>query len=151
MDTTISYDKIPDNLTLNPSRFICHIPDQQLSDFKTLLQLSPIGPETYENTSRMDGQYGIGRKWLIEMKNYWLNKYDWRKTEDHINSFPNFTVPIKAKDGDTYTVHFAALFSENPDAVPIYLLHGWPASFLEFLHFLNVAKSKYSPKELPYH
>jgi microsomal epoxide hydrolase len=147
----MSYAKIPSNATLNPTEFVAHVPDKQLSDFKTLLDLSPIGPETYENTTRTDGQYGVGRKWLIEMKDYWLNKYDWRKTEDHINSFPNFTVPIKARDGDTYTVHFAALFSEKPDAVPVCLLHGWPGSFLEFLHFLNLAKSKYSPKDLAYH
>ena len=145
------YDKIPSKATLSPTPFVAHIPDKQLSDFKHLLNLSPIGPETYENTSRADGQYGIGRKWLIEMKDYWLNQYDWRKTEDHINSFPNFTLPIKAKDGNTYTIHFTALFSENPNAIPICLLHGWPGSFLEFLPFLTVAKGKYSPKDLPYH
>ena len=147
----MSYSKIPSNAALKPTRLVTHIPDQQLSDFKTLLRLSPIGPETYENTTRTDGQYGIERKWLIETKDYWLNKYDWRKTEDHINSFPNFTVPIKAKDGETYTMHFAALFSDKPDAIPVCLLHGWPGSFLEFLHFLNLVKSKYSPKDLPYH
>ena len=147
----MSYDKLPSNATLKPTNFQAHIPDQQLSDFKTLLRLSPIGPETYENTSRTDGQYGVGREWLIETKDYWQNKYDWRKTEERINSCPNFTVPIKARDGDTYTIHFAALFSETPNAVPVCLLHGWPGSFLEFLPFLNEAKGKYSPKELPYH
>ena len=147
----MSYDKIPSKATLSPTKFVAHVPDKQLSDFKILLNLSPIGPQTYENTTRTDGQYGIGRNWLIEMKDYWLNKYDWRKTEDHINSFPNFTAPIKARDGDTYTIHFAALFSEKPDAIPICLLHGWPGSFLEFLHFLNVVKGKYSSKDLPYH
>ena len=148
---TMSYDKIPSNASFSPTKFVAHVSNQQLSDFKTLLQLSPIGPETFENTTRTDGQYGVGRQWLIEMKDYWLKEYEWRKTEDYINSFPNFTVPIKAKDGDTYTVHFAALFSERPDAVPICLLHGWPGSFLEFLPFLNVAKSKYAAKDLPYH
>ena len=145
------YDKLPSKATLKPTRFEIHIPNRQLSGFKTLLRLSPIGPETYENTTRIDGQYGIGRKWLIETKDYWLNEYDWRKTEDHINSFPNFTVPIEAKDGELYTMHFVALLSEKPNAIPICLLHGWPGSFLEFLHFLNVVKGKYSPKDLPYH
>lgn len=147
----MTFDRIPDKATLNPTKFVAHVTDQQLVNFKTLLNLSPIGPETYQNTTRTDGQYGIGRKWLIDMKDYWLHKYDWRKTEDHINSFPNFTVPIKGRDGDTYTVHFVAIFSEKADAVPVCLLHGWPGSFLEYLHFLNVAKSKYSPKNLPYH
>ena len=145
------YDTLPANATLNPSKFKAHIPDKKLSNFETLLRLSPIGPETYENTTRTDGQYGIGRQWLIETKDYWQNKYDWRKTEDRINSFPNFTVPVKARDGDIYPMHFVALFSENPEAVPICLLHGWPGSFLEFLKLLDEVKSKYTPKELPYH
>ena len=149
--STMSYAKFPSNTTLSPSTFKAHVPDKQLSDFKSLLDLSPIGPETYENTSRTDGQYGITRKWLIETKDFWPHQYDWRKTEHQINSFPNFTVPIKARDGDSKTVHFVALFSENPDAVPVCLLHGWPGSFLEFLPFLEAAKSKYAPKDLPYH
>lgn len=147
----MTFDRIPNKATLKPTKFVSHVTDQQLLDFKTLLHLSPIGPETYENTTRTDGQYGIGRKWLVDMKDYWLNEYDWRKTEEHINSFPNFTVPIKGRDGDKYTMHFVAMFSEKADAVPVCLLHGWPGSFLEYLHFLNVAKSKYSPKDLPFH
>ena len=145
------YDTLPADATLRPSKFEAHVSDKQLSDFETLLRLSPIGPATYENTTRTDGQYGIGRQWLIETKDYWQNKYDWRKTEDRINSFPNFTVAVKARDGETYPMHFVALFSENPEAVPICLLHGWPGSFLEFLKLLDEVKSKYVPKELPYH
>ena len=93
----MSYNKFPSNATLKPTTFVTHIPDLQLSNFKTLLRLSPIGPETYENTTRTDGQYGIGRKWLIETKDHWLDKYDWRKTEDHINSFPASPFPSKPK------------------------------------------------------
>ena len=145
------YDTIPANATLKPSKFEVHIPDKHLSDFETLLRLSPIGPETYENTTRTDGQYGIGRQWLIETKDYWLSRYDWRETENRINSFPNFTVPVKARDGSTYPIHFVALFSEDPKAVPVCLLHGWPGSFLEFLKLLDEVKSKYALKELPYH
>lgn len=55
----MSYDQIPSNATLKLSKFAAHAPDKQLSDFKTLLELSPIGPETYENTTRLDGQYGV--------------------------------------------------------------------------------------------
>ncbi|PVH74729.1 alpha/beta-hydrolase [Cadophora sp. DSE1049] len=141
----------PPGATLKPTQFVAHIDDKKLSDFRTLLELSPIGPPTYENSTRLDGQYGIGRQWLMDMKDTWLNRYDWRKTEDRINSFPNYTVSIKARDGDVYTVHFLAVLSENPKAAPVCLLHGWPGSFIEFLSFLDMARSKYSPKDLPYH
>lgn len=55
-------------------------------------------------------------------------------------------------DGRTYTIHFAALFSTNPSAIPIAFFHGWPGSFLEFLPMLELFKKKYpTPDQLPYH
>lgn len=50
-----------------------------------------------------------------------------RKHEAEINSVPNYTVSIN-DNGHEHTIHFAALFSEKADAVPIVLLHGWPGS-----------------------
>lgn len=38
---------------------------------------------------------------------------------------PNFKVPVE-DDGETYDVHFAALFSQKKDATPLLLSHGWP-------------------------
>lgn len=137
--------------TLKPTKLVAHIDDKNLSDFQTLLELSQIRLPTYENTMRLDGQFGNGRRWLMSMKDTWLNKYDWRKTEDRISSFSNYTVPINAQDDDTYTGQFLVLLSENSQAVPFCLLHGWPGSFIGFLSFLDVAKSKYSQKDSPYH
>lgn len=59
---------------------------------------------------------------------------------------------MKDDDGRTYTIHFVALFSTNPSAIPIAFFHGWPGSFLEFLPMLELLKKKYpSPDKLPYH
>lgn len=44
--------------------------------------------------------------------------------EDQLNDFPQFKYSI-----DKLDIHFVALFSENPDAIPILLLHGWPGKF----------------------
>jgi microsomal epoxide hydrolase len=33
---------------------------------------------------------------------------------------------VKAEDRKPLRVHFAALFSQKRDAVPIIMLHGWP-------------------------
>lgn len=52
---------------------------------------------------------------------------------------------------DSLDIHFAGLFSERADAIPILLLHGWPGNFLEFLPILSILKSQYSPSTLPYH
>jgi hypothetical protein len=40
------------------------IPDQDLEDFKTLLSLFKIGPETFENTSG-DPSYGLSHSWVV--------------------------------------------------------------------------------------
>ena len=42
-----------------------------------------------------------------------------------MNSFPNFSSCI-VDNNDTFNMHFVALFSNNPDAIPLLCLHGWP-------------------------
>jgi microsomal epoxide hydrolase len=73
-----------------------------------------------------------------------------RSVEAKINSFPNFKLAVD-HNNDTYQIHFAALFSSKPDAVPVMMLHGWPGSFLEFLPILQLLADKYTPETLPYH
>ena len=34
-------------------------------------------------------------------------------------------------DGTKYDIHFAALFSKKPDAVPLMMLHGWPGTEID--------------------
>jgi pimeloyl-ACP methyl ester carboxylesterase len=74
-----------------------------------------------------------------------------RKTESHINSFPNYKSNVTDSDGKIYPIHFTALFSSNPSAIPLALFHGWPGSILEFLELLNLLRDKYTPETLPYH
>jgi microsomal epoxide hydrolase len=150
-----SFSDLPAKASLKPKPFKAHVSDQELSDFKQLLKLSKIGPKTYENSVadvKDFTSFGISRDWLAETKAYWETKYDWRKTEDRINGYPNFTVPVQdAETGFTFDIHFLALFSKKTDAVPVLLLHGWPGSPLEFLGALSVLMEKYTPETLPYH
>jgi microsomal epoxide hydrolase len=70
--------------------------------------------------------------------------------ESRVNNVPNFTLPIK-HDGGIYTIHFMALFSQKPDAIPLLMLHGWPGNFMEFLSIFEILMKKYTPDTLPYH
>ena len=45
--------------------------------------------------------YGTGLNYMKELAEYWINEYDWRKTEEEINSYPNFIAEI-----DGYKIHF---------------------------------------------
>lgn len=76
-----------------------------------------------------------------------------RVHEQHINSFPHYTLPVKDPlDGRTFTIHFIALFSTSPNATPLAFYHGWPGSFIEFLSILSLLQKKYpDPTTLPYH
>ncbi|KAF4313285.1 Alpha/beta hydrolase fold-1 [Botryosphaeria dothidea] len=134
------------------SQFNVAIPEEDVQNLKTLLKILPIAAANYEN-SQNDRRFGSPRQWLVESVAYWQNKFDWRKMEEKINTIPSFKANVQDDDGHTYSVHFAALFSANKDAVPILLSHGWPGSFIEFLPILLSQREKYAsaPEKLPYH
>ncbi|KAL3482449.1 Alpha/Beta hydrolase protein [Aspergillus californicus] len=139
------FAKLPLTATIKPSPFTITVSDEQLSEFKTLVKLSKIAPQTYENL-QADGRYGVTHEWMTTMKDEWLNNFDWRACEKRANGFPQYTTEIEG-----LTIHFAALFSEKEDAVPIVLLHGWPGSYFEFLPMLQSLQDEFTPSTLPYH
>lgn len=142
----------PGASTNNIKAFKIAIDEQKLQDFKTLLRLSPLANDCYENQeAQKDQGLGVTREWLSTAKDYWLNEFSWRQQEDRLNSFPQFKATIKDDDGRDVTVHFAALFSTKKDAVPIVRLHGWPCTFAEYLPVLEILKKKYDASDLPYH
>jgi microsomal epoxide hydrolase len=94
--------------------FTLHIPDQDISEWRQLLELSKLGPTTYEN-QQSEKNYGVTQKWISKARNYWLNKYDWRAQEKHINSFDNFQMQIDGID-----LHFIGHFSDKKDASSSY-------------------------------
>jgi pimeloyl-ACP methyl ester carboxylesterase len=150
---TMSFHTMPYKATLKPKPFQAHVSDSELNDFKQLLELSKIGPKTYENqfTDVKDiKSWGISRQWVEDAKKHWETKYDWRKTEERINKQPNFTATIE-DSGFQFEIHFAALFSKKADAAPLLVMHGWPGSFLEILSTLELLQKKYTPENLPFH
>lgn len=148
------FNQLPSGATGKAEAYQLSVPDKELSGLKTLLSLSPVGPETWENkTSTRDqgNNFGITRDWLANAKETWLEKFDWRAHEAHINSFPNFKIAIKDGDDEPLSIHFAALFSKKKDATPILFMHGWPGCFLEFLPLMELLRTKYTAETLPFH
>ncbi|KAL4789347.1 Alpha/Beta hydrolase protein [Aspergillus venezuelensis] len=147
------FSTFPPNTPGKPSPFTLHIPDAELNTFKELLRLSPIGPETYWNFTKTTNNYGITRPWLSTAKETWLDetKFSWRAQEEYINSFPSYEIKVSDTAGEDVPMHFTALFSKRPDAVPVLFLHGYPGSFMEFLPMMELLVEKYTPETLPYH
>ncbi|KAE8382861.1 Alpha/Beta hydrolase protein [Aspergillus bertholletiae] len=142
---SVPFSQVPLTARVTPPAFQVSIPQEQLRDLHTLVKLSKMAPPTYEN-SRPDARFGTTSEWLVETRDKWMNDFDWKACEARINDFPQFTAEI-----EDIQLHFAALFSEKPDAVPIVLLHGWPGSFLEFLPLLQLFRDEFTPSTLPYH
>ncbi|KAJ7761014.1 Alpha/Beta hydrolase protein [Mycena metata] len=71
---------------------------------------------------------GTGLGFLRDLQTQWLTSFDWEAQQAELNQFQQFTVDIEGQ-----TVHFVHEKSEDPNAIPLVLLHGWPGSFHEFL------------------
>ena len=103
--------------------FRIEIAEADLQDLRTRLEQTRWpDAETPDDWSQ-----GLPLAYAEELRDYWLNGYDWRAREAHFNRFPQFTTEIDGLD-----IHFIHRTSENPDAVPLLITHGWPGSVVEF-------------------
>ena len=71
--------------------------------------------------------YGMPLGVVQRLAERWRTGYDWRAHEAQLNQIPQYTTTI-----DGQNIHFLHVRSEEPAAVPLLLLHGWPGSVLEF-------------------
>ena len=79
-----------------------------------------------------DWDTGIPSAYLRELVEAWAHNFDWRFYEARLNEIPQFTTVI-----DGQTIHLAHIASKEPNATALLVTHGWPGSFLEFLHLIG--------------
>jgi microsomal epoxide hydrolase len=79
MTSAKSFGNVPAGATQSPTPFELHIEDSKIQDLKTLLRLSPVAKETYENLqdNGSHGRFGVSRKWIVDAKKYWEEEFDW--------------------------------------------------------------------------
>lgn len=70
--------------------------------------------------------YGASLYYMKELADFWLNVYDWRRTESEINRYPNYIATI-----DGFKIHFQHIKGTGQKNIPLIMTHGWPSSFLE--------------------
>ncbi|MCP2635129.1 epoxide hydrolase [Microbacterium sp. HD4P20] len=78
-----------------------------------------------------DWSRGAPDAWLRETVDHWRDGFDWRAFEERVNGIPQFVTEV-----DGQRIHFLHVRSSHPDATPLILTHGWPGSFVEFLHLI---------------
>ncbi|KAJ7108437.1 Alpha/Beta hydrolase protein, partial [Mycena crocata] len=97
---------------------------------KALVNLTRIPAKTlYPNAG---SEKGIELDFLRELRNEWLETFDWDAQQAELNQLKQYTAVIEGQ-----TVHFVHEISKDPDAIPIILLHGWPGSFHEFAPIIH--------------
>ena len=77
-------------------------------------------------------KYGTNYKYLKNISNYWLEKYNWKKTEKKINKSNHFICKI-----ENLNIHFIYHKGKNPNSKPLLLTHGWPSSFIEYANIID--------------
>jgi len=68
-------------------------------------------------------------RWLVDQ---WVNHFDWRAIESHLNGHPQFMAAIGPSP-----IHFVHLRGTGPAPIPIILTHGWPSTYAELLPLGN--------------
>ncbi|WP_066514565.1 epoxide hydrolase family protein [Curtobacterium ammoniigenes] len=110
------------------SPFRASVQDSEIEDLRRrLAQTRWPSPETVADWSQ--GVRLENAKSLIE---HWRHRYDWRRLEAELNGFPQFRTQIDGVD-----IHFIHARSNNPNAMPLILTHGWPSSIIDFLDLIG--------------
>ncbi|THX08946.1 alpha/beta-hydrolase [Aureobasidium pullulans] len=117
---------MPDSNAIYP--FHLSIPQSELDDLQTRLRLT----RWPDKETVSDDSQGVPLATMKELCLYWQNEYNWRKCEDLLNSYPQFTTTI-----DGVEIYFLHIRSKHENALPMLLTHGWPGSVLEFRHVID--------------
>ena len=103
--------------------FRIDVPDAVLTDLRDRLRRTRWPEaETVDDWSQ-----GIPLAYVQDLCRYWTDEYDWRRSESHLNTFPQFRTAI-----DGLGIHFVHVRSPHENALPLIITHGWPGSIVEF-------------------
>ena len=113
--------------------FKIEVADSEINDLRSRLQRTRL-PDQLDNVS---WEYGTNLSFMNDLVAYWRDEFDWKEQERLLNEFDQYKTEV-----DDLDLHFIHQRSENPDAIPLLLVHGWPGSISEFykimIHFYMI-------------
>ena len=113
-------------MTIKP--FNISIEQEKIDDLKNRL----AGIRWPESIQADDWSRGVPKSYLKKVAEHWADKYDWKKHEEEINAYPQFITEI-----DGQKIHFIHVKSNEPNATPLLVNHGYPGSIVEILPLIN--------------
>ena len=114
--------------TIDVRPFHVEFPDEKLAELRRRIA-ETRWPDKELVT---DPSQGVQLAMLQELARYWQTDYDWRRAEAKLNALPQFITEIDGLD-----IHFIHVRSENEDALPLIVTHGWPGSVVEMLEIIG--------------
>jgi len=75
-----------------------------------------------------DRSQGVQLATIQELARHWTTDYDFGRVQARLNALPQFVTEIDGVD-----VHFIHARSEQEDALPLIMTHGWPGSVIELI------------------
>ena len=104
------------------------VPDAVLADLRDRLARTRFPDEITDSA----WTYGTNLAYLRELVAYWRERYDWRKAEAALNTFPQFKARVRDLD-----IHFIHVRGKGPKPFPLIITHGWPGSVAEFVKVIG--------------
>ena len=114
------------NTSITPFQY--HVSDAVLDDIRSRV----INYPWHEMPDDGGWEYGTNMKYLKKLCAYWVDEFDWRAQEAHINSFSHFKAPVDGID-----MHFIREEGSGPNPMPLVISHGWPGSVAEFFDLIE--------------
>jgi pimeloyl-ACP methyl ester carboxylesterase len=105
------------------SPYIIETSDQELADLKLRLAMT----RWPDKETPADWSQGIPLAYMKELKDYWESDYDWPDRVAKINQWPGYKTELQGLN-----IHFQHIRSNEANARPLLMTHGWPGSIIEF-------------------
>ncbi|WP_167855023.1 epoxide hydrolase family protein [Mangrovimicrobium sediminis] len=107
----------------DPRPFTIRVADAALDDLQRRLAATRWLRDPFQGS----WDFGTPQPFLRALCQRWQSQFDWRAVEDAVNTHPQCLLPV-----DGIEIHALHQRSDDPQALPVLLLHGWPGSFLDF-------------------
>lgn len=108
--------------------FQVNVPEAELTELRRRVNATRFP----EKETVADASQGVQLATIQKLASYWGTDYDWRKVEAKLNSYPQFMTEIDGLD-----INFIHVRSQNENALPLIVTHGWPGSIIEQLKIIE--------------